>query len=82
MPQNMVVRVLKSLRPACAQPAIDLATVRETLLYMKDDTRRVPDLARVTAALETAIREIEKVEPAADAARRPALAARFMPSLR
>ena len=40
-------------------PDIDLATVRGTLRYMEDDMRRVPQFAKIAAALEDAIREID-----------------------
>ena len=40
-------------------PAIDLATVRETLHYMKVDMRRVPGLEKAAGAIEAAIVEID-----------------------
>lgn len=63
-------------------PAIDLATVRETLLYMHDDMKRVPGLEAVAAALEATLSEIETAERTANRTRRAELspmAARFMP---
>ena len=66
-------------RPNSWPPLIDLATVRETLLYMKDDTRRVPDLARVTAAIEAAIAEIDKAEKSKAPVSYTPLTARFLP---
>lgn len=41
---------------------IDVATVRETLLYMHDDMKRAPELARVRTALAMALMEIDKVD--------------------
>ena len=43
-------------------PAIDLATVRETISYMHDDMERAPELARVRNALAMALLEIDRVE--------------------
>ncbi len=63
-------------------PAIDLATVRETLLYMHDDMKRVPGLESVAEALQTALAEIETAERQANQTRRTQLspiAAKFMP---
>ena len=41
---------------------IDLATVRGTLRYIEDDMRRVPALEQAAAAIEAAIREIDKAQ--------------------
>lgn len=61
-------------------PTIDLATVRETLVYMHDDMKRVPGLEAVAAALATTLDEIAAAEKQTG---RPAhlspMAARFMP---
>ena len=66
-------------RPHPWPPTLDLATVRETLLYMKDDLRRVPDLARAAQALETAISELEKAERTSKPVSYSPFAARFLP---
>lgn len=63
-------------------PAIDLATVRETLHYMHDDMKRVPGLEAVATALEKAMSEIDTAERDAKKSRRTNLspvAAKFMP---
>jgi hypothetical protein len=60
-------------------PLIDLATVRETLLYMKDDMRRVPGLEAVAEALDGAITEIDKAERNLDRRRISPSMARFLP---
>lgn len=63
-------------------PAIDLGTVRETLLYMHDDMKRVPGLEAVAAALKSTLAEIETAERQANQSRRADLspiAAKFMP---
>lgn len=43
-------------------PYLDLATARETLRYMHDDMKRVPELQDVAAALEKVLREMDKAE--------------------
>lgn len=63
-------------------PTLDLATVRETLLYMKDDLRRVPNLAKAAQALETAIAEIEKAERTSKPVSYSPIVARFLPRSR
>ncbi|MEO1207705.1 MAG: hypothetical protein AAFV45_15365 [Pseudomonadota bacterium] len=48
-------------------PSLDLATVRDTLSYMRDDMRRIPALARAADALDDALVELtvaEQSEPA------------------
>jgi hypothetical protein len=45
-------------------PHIDLTTARETLAYMHDDMKRVPQLAKVAAALEAAMQEMDRAETA------------------
>jgi len=54
--------VFKIDRSSPWPPDIDLATIRGTLRYMEDDMRRVPQLKAIAAALEDAIREIDKAE--------------------
>ena len=60
-------------------PQIDLETVRETILYMKDDAKRVAGMEGVAKALETAIAEIEKAERALGPKRLTPIASRFLP---
>ncbi|MEO1281838.1 MAG: hypothetical protein AAFV69_08895 [Pseudomonadota bacterium] len=43
-------------------PTLDLATVRDTLLYMRDDMRRIPALARAADALDDALVELTVAE--------------------
>jgi hypothetical protein len=43
-------------------PHIDLSTARETLSYIHDDMKRVPELQKVAAALEEAMREMDRAE--------------------
>jgi hypothetical protein len=45
-------------------PVLDLSTVRETLLYVQDDMRRVPGLEKVAGALEAVVKEIDVAERA------------------
>ncbi len=61
-------------------PAIDLATVRETLEYMKDDMRRIPGLEKASDALAAAITEIESAEERLQPVQYTTLNAKFLPS--
>lgn len=45
-------------------PDLDLDSVRETLIYMRDDFVGVPGLERAAAALDVAIGEIDGLAPA------------------
>jgi hypothetical protein len=63
-------------------PSIDLSTVRETLVYMKDDMARDPELLRIRTALEIAIGEIDRAEQTPRAAVLSPLVARFLPARR
>jgi hypothetical protein len=60
-------------------PAIDLSTVRETLLYMHDDMKRVPGLENVAGALANTLAEIEAAEQRQPPLTKATVAARFMP---
>ncbi len=60
-------------------PAIDLSTVRETLLYMHDDMKRVPGLEAVTKAIETTLTEIESAEKKSKPVKLSPVTARFLP---
>lgn len=42
---------------------IDLETVRDTIAYIHDDLERVPGLEKAVAALDAALREIERWVP-------------------
>jgi hypothetical protein len=44
-------------------PDLDLDSVRETLIYMRDDLVGVPGLERAAAALDVAIGEINGLAP-------------------
>lgn len=59
-------------------PMIDLSTVRETLSYIQDDMERVPELAKVAAALRATVAEIDQVKPRPTVQNSP-FAARFLP---
>jgi hypothetical protein len=72
--------VFKILRSRPWPPTLDLATVRETLHYMQDDMRRVPGLEKATAALTTAIVEIESAEANSKPISYETKFSRFLPS--
>ena len=61
-------------------PHIDLTTARETLAYMHDDMKSVPELAKVAESLETAIQEMQRAEKASPPriARNVIIASRFL----
>ncbi|MGQ0673554.1 MAG: hypothetical protein ACT4N2_11865 [Hyphomicrobium sp.] len=71
--------MLKSPRSSPPHPMIDLATVRETLVYMRDDVRRVPGLESVGQALADAVAEIDKAATVSEPPRRATMLARFLP---
>lgn len=41
---------------------IDLASVRDTLLYIESDFEHAPELQRVTDAIRAALAEIDRIE--------------------
>lgn len=43
-----------------AVPAVDLQSVRITLEYIHDDVKGTPELARVAAALRSALAELDR----------------------
>jgi hypothetical protein len=56
-------------------PAIDLATIRETLIYIESDLKRVPGLEAAASALKSACTDIETIEKTRNEPRM----ARFVP---
>lgn len=57
---------MRTARTAFAsQPPLDLAVLREVLLYAIGDTARAPDLGGVDLALRRAVEEIDAVQPTA-----------------
>jgi hypothetical protein len=61
-------------------PTLDLATVRETLMYMRGDLRRVPGLEKAAGAIDTAISEIEEAEAKSKPISYETKFSRFLPS--
>ncbi|HPG88530.1 MAG TPA: hypothetical protein PLD46_02670 [Hyphomicrobium sp.] len=41
---------------------IDLASVRDTLLYIESDLEHAPELQRITDAIKAALAEIDRIE--------------------
>jgi hypothetical protein len=60
-------------------PAIDLSTVRETLIYMRDDARAVPGLEHVAASLDAAISEVDAAEATFKPISLSPIESRFLP---
>jgi hypothetical protein len=50
------------LRQRTYVPLIDLETIREALVYIRDDIKRVPGYERAAEALTTALSEIAVAE--------------------
>ena len=79
--------MLNRISGSSKTPVIDLATVRETLVYMRDDMKRHEALGKAAGALDTAIREIDRslaiasYRPVNDESRK-VLTADFMPRWR
>ncbi len=61
-------------------PTINLATVRETLHYMKDDMQRIPGLEKAGEAIAKAIAEIENAEVSMRPVNYSTIDAKFLPS--
>ena len=61
-------------------PTIDLATVRETLIYMRDDARAVPGLEKVAQSLDAAIRDVDAAETKLTPFSYSPIASRFLPA--
>ena len=62
------------------EPNLDrFLSVRETLVYMHDDMKRVPGLEGVAAAMASTLREIDAAERTREPAPLSPTAARFMP---
>jgi hypothetical protein len=60
---------------------VDLASVRETLLYIESDLGRSPQLNRLAATIRSALAEIERLEQADFELTKPEFAtARFLPA--
>lgn len=60
-------------------PTIDLSTVRETLIYMRDDARAVPGLEQVAASLDAAIDEVDAAEATLKPISLSPIESRFLP---
>ncbi len=61
-------------------PVIDLATVRETLVYMRDDARAVPGLEQVAQSLDDAISKVDAAEAKLQPVSLSPIASRFLPA--
>ncbi|NOT70066.1 MAG: hypothetical protein HOP09_01925 [Hyphomicrobium sp.] len=69
-----------SKRPQLRQ-RIDLASVRDTLLYLESDLAGAPGLERIANAISDALAEIDRMELSAAPFEAPAVTqARFLPA--
>ena len=71
--------MFKIQRTPAWPPALDLATVRETIAYIESDLKRIPGLEAAAGALKTAILEIETAERVMKPAAFTRLGAKFLP---
>ncbi len=80
-----ILHPLRRQNPASQRAGIDLASVRDTLLYIESDLQTSPAHARISAAIKTALAEIERLDESGDAANAGAAepkftGARFLPA--
>lgn len=60
---------------------IDLASVRDTLLYIESDLNEAPELTRLADAIHAALAEIDRLELSGSSFETPEIiAARFLPA--
>ena len=60
---------------------IDLASVRDTLLYIESDLVAAPELHRIADAVRSALAEIDRIELSNETLKAPQItAARFVPA--
>jgi hypothetical protein len=60
---------------------IDLASVRDTLLYIESDLNHAPDLERLASAIRSALAEIDRIEAATGTfEKQDATSASFIPA--
>jgi hypothetical protein len=72
--------VFESFKEPRRSIAIDLASVRDTLLYIESDLNRAPELQRLAIAVRGALTEIDRLERGdTDIAKPDFSAARFLP---
>lgn len=61
--------------------SIDLASVRDTLLYIESDLNEAPELHRLAVAVRSALSEIERLEQTdTEIAQPDFVSARFLPA--
>lgn len=71
-------QVFKSPRRTAS---IDLASVRDTLLYIESDVSGPPELTKLAGAIRSALNEIERLEGSALEIEKPEFtSARFLPA--
>ena len=60
--QQFKERLVNPLRQKPNVPLVDLDTIRETLVYIRDDLQRAPGLDRAAERLTAALAEITEAE--------------------
>jgi hypothetical protein len=72
--------VFESFKRPRRSISIDLASVRDTLLYIESDLNRAPELQRLAIAVRAALTEIDQLERGDTKVVKPDFtAARFLP---
>jgi hypothetical protein len=64
------------------RPLLDIDTLRETLIYMRDDLKRVPGYESTADALTVALQELDAAELRKQPIAIDILRARFLPAKR
>ena len=72
--------MLEIIIPPDRATRIDLASVRDTLLYIESDLNHAPALSRLAVAIRSALSEIERLQDAAEIQPPAVSAARFLPA--
>ncbi len=72
--------MLDVLIPQRHAVAIDLASVRDTLLYIESDLGQSPDLNQLASAIRSALCEIDRLQNAAEVQGPDFGGARFLPA--
>ena len=73
--------VFQRPRLAGKYAGIDIATVRDTLLYIESDLARSPDHERLAAVIRQALAEIDRLESSnGNIEHLPVAAVRFLPA--
>ena len=71
--------MFRSSHRSTPTPPIDWETMRATLIYMHDDVKRTPGLARLAAAFSNTLKEIEVAAKQIEPQSADVVSAKFIP---